>query len=77
MSSTIAAAVRKTRNSSGTRRPIIAMIAIAKAVSVAIGTAQPRDCGPAGLTSRYRTAGTTMPPTAAAIGSAAERRLAR
>jgi hypothetical protein len=38
MSSTMAAAVRKMRSSTGTRRPSIATRATAKAVSVAIGT---------------------------------------
>jgi hypothetical protein len=40
MSSTMAAAVRKIRSSTGTRAPIIAIKATAKAVSVAIGTPQ-------------------------------------
>jgi hypothetical protein len=65
------------RSSTGTRAPITAIKAIAKAVSVAIGTPHPCDHGPAGMTSAYISAGTTMPPSAAAIGSAAERRLAR
>ena len=47
MSSTIAAAVRKMRSSTGTREPITAISAIAKAVSVAMGTPQPCDQGPA------------------------------
>ena len=51
MSSTIAAAVRKIRNSIGTRRPIMAMSATAKAVSVAIGTPQPCAHGPSGMIS--------------------------
>ena len=51
--------------------------AIANPVSVAVETSHPCDRGPAGTTSAYRSAGTTMPPSAAAIGSAAERRLAR
>ena len=72
----MAAAVRNTRSSTGTRRPIIAMMATAKAVSVAIGTPQPCCQGPAGINSRYSVAGTTMPPSAAAIGNAAERRCA-
>lgn len=57
--------------------PITAIKAIANAVSVPIGTPHPCDHGPAGMASAYRSAGTTMPPSAAAIGSAAERRLAR
>ena len=73
----MAAAVRKMRSSTGTRAPIITIRATAKAVSVAIGTPQPCDHGPCGMTSRYSAAGATMPPIAAAIGSAAERRLAR
>ena len=41
MSSTIAAAVRKMRSSTGTRVPSMAISATANAVSVAIGTPQP------------------------------------
>ncbi len=52
MSSTIAAAVRKMRSSMGTRLPIIAISATAKAVSVAIGTPQPIDHGPDGITDK-------------------------
>jgi hypothetical protein len=48
MSSTIAAAVRKIRSSIGTLEPITAISAIAKAVSVAMGTPQPCDQGPGG-----------------------------
>ena len=77
MSSTMAAAVRKMRSSIGTRRPIITMSATAKAVSVAIGTPQPCAHGPSGIMAMYKPAGTIMPPSAAAMGSAAERRLAR
>ena len=68
MSSTIDAAVRKMRSSTGTRRPSITISAIANAVSVAIGTPQPWPQGPAGISSAYSTAGTAMPPRAAAIG---------
>ncbi len=46
MSSTMAAAVRKTRSSIGTRLPIMAISAIANAVSVAMGTPQPVDHAP-------------------------------
>ncbi len=76
MSSTIDAAVRNTRNSTGTRLPSITMSAIANAVSVAIGMPQPWLHAPAGITSAYRPAGTAMPPSAAAIGNAARRRFA-
>ena len=48
---------------------LTAIKAIANAVSVAIGTSHLCDHGPAGVTSAYRSAGTTMPPSAAAIGS--------
>jgi len=49
MSSTIAAAVRNTLSSIGTRAPIIAISATANAVSVAIGTPQPWLQGPCGM----------------------------
>jgi len=52
ISSTMAAAVRKTRSSTGTRLPIRAISAMANAVSVAIGTPQPRSQGPSGTISR-------------------------
>jgi hypothetical protein len=77
MSSTMAAAVRKMRSSIGTRFPIIAISATANAVSDAIGTPHPCAQGPGGMRSMYSPAGTTMPPMAAAIGKAAERRVAR
>ena len=51
MSSTIAAAVRKMRSSTGTRLPIMTIRATAKAVSVAIGTPQPCDQSPGGMMS--------------------------
>lgn len=40
------AAVRNIRNSTGTRDPIIAMMATANAVSVAVGTPHPAPHGP-------------------------------
>jgi hypothetical protein len=52
MSSMMAAAVRKMRSSIGTRDPIAAISATAKAVSVPIGTPQPRSHGPDGISSR-------------------------
>ena len=52
MSSTIAAAVRKMRSSTGTRLPSITISATAKAVSVAIGTPQPCAHGSGGMISR-------------------------
>lgn len=67
------AEVRKMPSSTGTRAPITATKAIANAVSVAIGPPHLCDHGPAGMTSKYRSAGATMPPMAAEMGSAAER----
>ena len=77
MSSTMAAAVRKMRSSTGTREPMMAISATANAVSVAMGTPQPCAQGPLGTSDTYIRAGTTMPPTAAAMGRAALRRVAR
>ena len=51
--------------------------ATANAVSVGIGTPQPCAHCPDGITSAYSAAGTAMPPSAAAAGNAAERRVAR
>ena len=48
----MAAAVRKMRNSTGTRGPSMTISATAKAVSVDIGTPQPCDHGPGGITRR-------------------------
>ena len=50
--STMAAAVRKMRNSTGTRSPSMTTSATAKAVSVDIGTPQPNDQGPGGTMRR-------------------------
>ncbi len=52
-----------------------ASTARAKAMSVAVGIAQPRSASPPvfRLTSTYTSAGATMPPTAARIGTAARR----
>ena len=72
-SSTIAAAVRKMRSSTGTRDPSMTISATAKAVSVDIGTPQPCIQGPDGTMRRSSAAGATMPPIAPATGSAAER----
>lgn len=74
MSSMIVAAVRKMRNSIGTLRPIMAIMATAKAVSVDIGTPQPCAQSPAGMSITYTEAGITIPPMAAATGSNARKR---
>ncbi len=54
MSSTIAAAVRNMRSSTGTRAPMTAISATANAVSVAMGTPQPKAQGPLGTNDTYK-----------------------
>jgi hypothetical protein len=71
MSSTMASAARKTLSPLGALGATIASAPSANAMSVAIAIAQPRDSGPGPITSRKTEAGTTTPPIAATIGSAA------
>ncbi|MDT4890630.1 hypothetical protein FQZ97_1274940 [compost metagenome] len=76
MSSMIARASRNTRTEAGTERPSKASTPTAKAMSVAVGTAQPWRTPSALLNARYNSAGTITPPKAATIGKAASLRLA-
>ena len=73
-SSTIARVSRNTRSAGGRKRPTTAITATAKAMSVAVGIAQPdaASASPA-VKSRKISAGATTPPAAAAMGSAAAR----
>jgi hypothetical protein len=67
----MASEVRKTLSELGTREPTRASTPSAKAMSVAVGTAQPRQFSGWGkLTAMKITAGTNMPPKAAINGSA-------
>ncbi len=74
MSSTMAAAVTKTRSCRLMRLPSSARMPNVKAMSVAMGMPQPRWPMPPAFTSRYSAAGNSIPPTAASTGSAAFRR---
>ncbi len=70
----MARAVRKIRRPIGTRDPSRTSTPSANAMSVAIGTPQPRAASASPLVmSRNRIAGRTAPPTAAVIGRAARR----
>ncbi|MCY1309055.1 hypothetical protein D9M70_591100 [compost metagenome] len=71
MSSMIARASRNTRTEAGTARPSKARTPTAKAMSVAVGTAQPRRNSSAPLRDRYSRAGTMTPPHAATTGKVA------
>ena len=71
MSSTIASVSRNSLRLAGTRGPSSASTPTANAMSVAIGIAQPSSPSPPTLMATNRSAGTTMPPTAATAGSAA------
>src|SRR6478735_11072156 len=72
-SSTTARVSRKARRALGRLRPTMASTETANAMSVAVGAASPRAKPSAAVrfTARYRSAGTTMPPTAATIGTTA------
>lgn len=71
-SSTTASVRRKARRAEGSEVPMTARTASAKAMSVAVGTAQPpSEPPPTTLTSAYTSAGTAIPHTAAMTGSAA------
>jgi hypothetical protein len=76
MSSTTARPSRKAFSAEGTRSPARAITPTARAMSVAIGTPQPRALVPPAM-SRYTTAGTAIPPIAAASGRADARLPAR
>lgn len=73
MSSTIASESSITRRPTGSRAPSTAMQPTTNAMSVAMGMPQPRAAGSPHWSARYRPAGTTMPPSAAATGRAARR----
>ena len=75
-SSTIASAVTKMRSPSGARLPSRARTPRAKAMSVAIGTPQPRAAVPPPASARKIKAGSTAPPIAAAMGRVARRSVA-
>ena len=75
MSSTIATASRKIRSGPGTRLPAMASTPRARAMSVATTIAQPRDALAPAM-ARYISAGTIMPPMAAATGRNAPRLVA-
>ena len=67
----MASAVRKTFSEAGTRLPRSDSTPSAKAMSVAVGIAQPGSAsGLARLMTTYTSAGTIMPPTAAMPGKA-------
>ena len=74
-SSTTARVNRNVRNAAGRWVEMTARTATANAISVAVGMAQPRVASaPAPAVKAAKiSAGTTMPPMAAAIGSAARR----
>ena len=74
-SSTTAKVSRNVRSATGRCVLITARTASAKAMSVAVGIAQPRRAPPpvVALTSTNRIAGTSMPPSAATTGKAARR----
>ena len=75
MSSTIASAVRKMARDRGARLPTSAITPMAKAMSVAIGMAQPSNAaGLFRLNSQKMSTGTIMPPTAAIAGRMALRK---
>ena len=66
----MASEVRNTLSEAGTREPTSASTPRAKAMSVAVGTAQPRQFSGCGkLTAMKISAGTSMPPSAAIRGS--------
>ena len=70
----MAKAVRKTRSPRGAQRPMSASTPRANAMSVAIGTPQPRVAGESRPTTRTKTtAGTSAPPNAATTGRVARR----
>jgi hypothetical protein len=69
-SSTTAKVSRKVRSAAGRWVEITASTANAKAMSVAVGMAQPFGPVPP-ATARYTSAGTIIPPTAAAMGTTA------
>ena len=70
-SSTIASASRNVRRPAGRWVDTTASTANENAISVAIGIAQPRLVPEAAFTARNNSAGTTIPPRAAATGTAA------
>jgi hypothetical protein len=76
MSSITANASKSTRSAPGTRLPSSVRIPTANAISVAIGIAQPAEPARPTLRLAKITAGTSMPPSAAASGSAALRKVA-
>lgn len=77
MSSTTASDSSRTRTPAGSERATSARTPRAKAMSVATGIAQPREAPSAPpATAKNTSAGMIMPPTAAIIGRAAERRSA-
>ena len=72
-SSTTANVSRNVRSPLGRCELITARTATAKAMSVAVGIAQPRAVPSPALIATNSSAGSSMPPTAAATGSAARR----
>ena len=76
-SSITASAVRNTRKPGGTREPSSASAPSENAMSVAVGTAQPRGASPPRIhaSARKMPAGTTTPPAAANTGSEAARQV--
>src|SRR6267143_2588515 len=71
MSSMMASVSSNIRSAGGTCLPMRDRTPTAKAISVAVGIAQPRRAAGSGLMSRYSSAGMTTPPTAATMGRVA------
>ena len=65
----MASAVRNTTRPTGALPAASVMMPSAKAMSVAIGMPQPSAVGAPRLMAEYKSAGTSMPPSAAQTGS--------
>ena len=73
MSSMIASVSSSMRSAAGTPRPMSESTPTAKAMSVAVGMAQPWRVAGSVLRTKYSSAGTSKPPMAAMTGSVATR----